>query len=165
MRATPHVSAALARRFLRAYPQVFFACHSRHVRDPRTGRVLTDHLVSLLDHLDRREPLGLGELARHMGVTPGTMSVQVDRLVEGGFVARRPCARDRRAVELRLTAAGERMRRARSVLDPARVTALLERLSPDQRRASLEALETLAGAARALMDEGESSPAKRRISR
>ncbi len=66
---------------LECYPKIYFACHRRHVRDPATRRVLSAHQASILDHLDAVEPTSLGQLAAHMGVTVGTMSVAVERLV------------------------------------------------------------------------------------
>src|SRR2546429_2235399 len=64
-----------ARQLMELYPRIYFACHARHVRDPRTRRLLSAHQASILDHLDEREPLTLVDLARHMGVTPSTMSL------------------------------------------------------------------------------------------
>ena len=83
---------------LRDYPRIYFACHRRHVRDPGSGALLSAHQASVLDHLDAVDPTALNELAAHMGVTPGTMSVAVDRLVKGGYVTRTVDGADRRRV-------------------------------------------------------------------
>ncbi|HUF26764.1 MAG TPA: MarR family transcriptional regulator [Gemmatimonadaceae bacterium] len=134
---------------LRDYPRVYFACHRRHVRDPRTQALLSAHQASILDHLDAVDATTLGELAEHMGVTPGTMSVAIDRLVKGGYVSRTPDATDRRRVQLRLTADGVRMRGANSVLDPALIGSMLEQLEPGARAEALRGLALLAQAAAA----------------
>lgn len=136
-------------RIMTLYPRIFFACHTRHVRDERSGTVLTAHQASILDHLDESTPLTVGVLADHMGVTPGTMSVHLDRLEGLGFVSRRRSESDGRQVELRLTADGVRVRDAKSVLDPVRVKAMLDRLSASDRRAALRGLALLAEAATA----------------
>ncbi len=68
--------------------------------------MLTSHQASILDHLDERDPLTLGELAQHMGVTPGTMSIHVDRLEAAGYVRRRRSRRDGRRVTCGGGAAG-----------------------------------------------------------
>src|SRR5215472_17217846 len=94
------------RRVLELYPRVFLACHTRHVRDTRSGRVLSAHQASILDHLDEVEPTGLLELAKHLGVTASTMSLTIDRLVRGGYVRKQADRVDRRRVGLRLTRAG-----------------------------------------------------------
>jgi MarR family transcriptional regulator, organic hydroperoxide resistance regulator len=132
---------------LDAYPRIYFACHRRHVRDPQTQRRLSAHQASILDHLDTVDPTTLGDLARHMGVTPATMSIAIDRLVRTGYVTRTRSAIDRRRAELRLTEAGQRIKSASSVLEPERVEALLKQIPPDERTAALAGLARLAGAA------------------
>ena len=97
------------------YPRIYFACHTRHVRDPQTQRLLSRHQASILDHLDEIDPTTLNDLARHMGVTPATMSVAIDRLEGKGYVSRLRDAADKRRVHLRLTTAGVRVRQASSV--------------------------------------------------
>src|SRR5687768_9728358 len=100
------------RTLLDAYPRIYFACHRRHVRDPQTHRLLSAHQASILDHLDTVDPTTLGVLAGHMGVTPATMSIAIDRLVRSGYVTRTRSAIDRRRAELRLTESGQRIKSA-----------------------------------------------------
>jgi len=134
------------RRVMELYPRIYFACHTRHVRDPKTQRVLSAHMASILDHLDEREPLALLDLAKHMGVTASTMSLQIEKLVRRGYVLRERDARDARRLKLRISQAGVRVREAKSVLDPARVRALLARLTPEERDAGIAGLALLARA-------------------
>jgi MarR family transcriptional regulator, organic hydroperoxide resistance regulator len=136
-----------AREVLTLYPRIYFACHTRHVRDPVSHRLLSRHQASILDHLDELDPTTVNDLARHMGVTPATMSLALDRLERKGYVARLRDNPDRRRVHVRLTAAGVRMREATSVLDPPRVEELLSRLTGDEREAAVRGLALLAGAA------------------
>jgi DNA-binding MarR family transcriptional regulator len=149
-----------ARQLLELYPRIFFACHTRHVRDPRTRRILSAHQASILDHLDEREPVTLLELARHMGVTASTMSLHVERLVRRGYVLRERDSRDARRLRVRISASGMRIREANSVLDPVRVRALLSRLSAEERQAGVRGLEILARAANEEVQE-RSTKAKR----
>ena len=65
----PTSEVAAAREVLCLYPRIYFACHTRHVRDPQSGRLLSRHQASVLDHLDEIDPITLNGLARHMGVT------------------------------------------------------------------------------------------------
>ncbi|MCA1562832.1 MAG: MarR family transcriptional regulator [Acidobacteria bacterium] len=134
------------------YPRIYFACHTRHVRDPQTHRLLSRHQASILDHLDDVEPTTLNDLARHMGVTAGTMSLSIDRLERKGCVVRLRDTADRRRVHLRLTTAGVRLRQASSVLDAARVEALVERLDDADRDAAIYGLALLARAAQQQME-------------
>lgn len=140
---------------LRCYPQIYFACHRRHVRDEKTKAVLSAHQASVLDHLDAMEGTSLLELARHMGVTASTMSLMVDRLERGGYVTRERSKDDGRRVDLRLTPAGVGIKRQQNVLEPKLVEAMLGRLNHDRRREALRGLELLAEAARELMAAGD----------
>ena len=136
-----------ARQILTLYPRIYFACHTRHVRDPASRRLLSRHQASILDHLDEIDPTTVNDLARHMGVTAATMSLAVDRLERKGYVARLRDHADRRRVHVRLTAGGVRIREASSVLDPPRVEALVARLTADEREAAVRGLALLADAA------------------
>jgi DNA-binding MarR family transcriptional regulator len=132
---------------LEAYPRVYFACHTRHVRDPQSGDALSAHQATILDHLDEVDPVSMTDLAGHMGVTVATMSLAIDRLEDKGYARRDRDPGDRRRVLLRITEAGVRVRQAKSVLDPVRIEEVLARLPAAKREAALEGLQLLARAA------------------
>ena len=150
--------AESASALLTLYPRIYFACHTRHVRDPLTQRLLSRHQASVLDHLDEIDPTTLNGLARHMGVTPATMSLTVDRLERKGYVIRLRDTTDRRRVHLRLSSAGVRVRNASSVLDPPRVERLMARLTDEERDAAIRGLGLLADAAQQQMAERAPTP-------
>ena len=139
------------RRVMELYPKIFFACHARHVRDPQTRTLVSAHQVQILDHLDADEPTSLSGLARHMGVTVGTMSVGVERLVRRGYVRRDRDPSDGRRVNLRLTPAGARVRESHSVLEPELVRSMLLGLEGERRARALDGLALLAEAAQGIM--------------
>ena len=136
-----------ARHLMALYPRIYFACHTRHVRDPADKRLLSRHQASILDHLDEIDPTTVNDLAGHMGVTAATMSLAIDRLERKGYVVRARDAADRRRVHVRLTSAGVRVRDAASVLDPPRVEALMDTLTEEERSMALRGLALLAEAA------------------
>jgi DNA-binding MarR family transcriptional regulator len=135
------------KQVLADYPRVFMACHARHRRDPRTGDRLSAHQASILDHLDATEPRTVSELAQHLGVTASTMSLTLDRLAAAGYLIRERDPGDQRRAHVRLTKAGIRMKEAQQVLEPERVTKLLDRLTPAERTHALTGLSLLARAA------------------
>jgi DNA-binding MarR family transcriptional regulator len=139
--------ARAAEELLRLYPKIYFACHTRHVRDAQSGHLLSRHQASVLDHLDEIDSVTLNGLARHMGVTAATMSLTVDRLERKGYVVRVRDVADRRRVHVRLTTAGVRVRDASSVLDPPLVEGLMSRLTDEDRAAAVRGLALLADAA------------------
>lgn len=67
-----------------------------------------------LSYADRRAVLTLGHsqqermsgLAKHLGLTVGTLTTTIDRLVKKGFVQRNRVEEDRRVVEVRLSDMG-----------------------------------------------------------
>jgi MarR family transcriptional regulator, organic hydroperoxide resistance regulator len=129
------------------YPKIYFACHTRHVNDPVKGVKLTAHQGSILDHLDEQEALSLQELALHLGVTPSTMSITIDRLQKAGYVKREKDKKDSRKVKLLLTPHGVKIKRSKSVLDPQLVQSVLSRLTEEERTSALRGLGLLAYAA------------------
>ncbi len=62
-----------------------------------------------LEILGQQSPLRMKELAAKMGVTTGTLTVNVDRLEKQGLVARIPHETDRRSILVALTPAGEEL--------------------------------------------------------
>lgn len=129
------------------YPKIYFACHTKHVRDTVKNVTLTSHQASILDHLTEDEPRRLYDLATHMGVTPSTMSLLINRLVNLGYVRREKDCLDSRKLNLTLTPAGTKIKRAKSVLDPQRIKAMLQRLSAEEIAAALKGLRLLGYAA------------------
>ncbi|MGA7237281.1 MAG: MarR family transcriptional regulator [Bryobacteraceae bacterium] len=140
---------------LRCYPQIYFACHRRHVRDEKTHNTISAHQASILDHLDDVEGTSMLDLARHMGVTASTISLTADRLERGGYVRRERSKQDARRVDLRLTPAGVRIKRQQKVLEPDLIAAMLGKLDEKRRKKALRGLELLAEAARELVESGD----------
>lgn len=99
--------------------------------------------VPALTQLVLHGPLPVGVLARHMALSPATVSQLVGELQRGGFVERRPDDRDRRRMIVSL---GEEHREiierfARRRLRPLRAT--LEALTPAERAHFLRGWRTL----------------------
>ncbi len=136
-----------AQKLMSFYPKIYFACHTRHVRDPKTETVLTSNQASILVDLDLAEPMSLNALASHMGFKASTMSISVDRLVGSGYISRERSEQDRRQILLRLTPSGLELSKAHSVLDIDRVQGMLATLSPNDRQLGLKGLELIAKAA------------------
>lgn len=129
------------------YPKIYFACHTRHVMDTDKDIRLTANQASVLDHLDIEEAVTLYDLAMHMGVTPSTMSISVDRLVKWDYIKKAKDKKDARKINLTLTKAGDKIKRSKSVLDPRLVENLIARLSGKEVKLAIDGLGLLAYAA------------------
>jgi DNA-binding MarR family transcriptional regulator len=138
-----------------AYPQIYFACHTRHVRRASTATRLSATDSTLLAHLDEDEAVRPTVLARHLGLAASTLSAAVTRLAALGYVVQGRDGKDGRAIDLRLSAKGAAAMQASSVLDSARVHRMLTRLNPTERRRALEGLALLGKAARGSQGDRE----------
>ena len=112
--------------------------------------------LAVLDVLDQRGPMLLGELQRHVAVSSGGATFLVDRLEGKGLVRRKSCADDRRATFATLTPKGERLL---TRIRPKHVRAIrkaLAALSKKRQRAATVLLRELADAASSLQGAGNS---------
>ena len=132
-----------------AYPQIYFACHTRHIRRASTPERLSAADSTLLAHLDEERPVRSTTLARHLGVANSTLSAAIARLTSHGYVMQSRDAADRRALELRLSRKGAAAMQASSVLDTPLVRKMLALLTSAERKRALDGLALLARAARA----------------
>jgi DNA-binding MarR family transcriptional regulator len=135
------------------YPQIYFACHTRHVRAASSPHRLSARDSALLAHLDERRPTAPSELARHQGVGASTMSAAVKRLVRLGYIEQDRHPGDARRVRLCLSKKGAGAMRDSSVLDAGRVRRVLARLTPADRGAALNGLALLARASQECLRE------------
>ncbi len=136
-----------------AYPQIYFACHTRHVRRASTATRLSASDSTLLAHLDEDDPVRATTLAKHLGLAASTLSAAIARLAALGYVEQRRDPRDGRAVSLLLSGRGAEAMQASSVLDSARVRNMLATLTVAERRQALAGIGLLARAARASRGE------------
>lgn len=129
------------------YPQVYYACHTRHDRARSTAAHLSARDAEILVHLSTTEPMTLSELAAHMDLSRSTLSEALTKLQELGYVDKaRHAARDRRHIGLMLTKKGISAVRAGSVLEARRLRAVLSMLSKADLAMAIGGLETLARA-------------------
>ena len=111
----------------RAYPQIYYACHTRHVRGRSSDVHLSPRDSQILVHLDPARPLSVSLLARHLGLSVSTVSEALTKLERYGYVGKRG-GTDRRRVGVVLLPKGVRAIQASSVLESARLRAVLRRL-------------------------------------
>lgn len=131
-----------------AYPQIYFACHTRHQRRASSATNLSPADSTLLAHLDEDRPVRPTALAKHLGLAASTLSAAIARMTSHGYVVQERDTKDGRARGLRLSATGAKAMQASSVLESPRVKRMLARLTVAERRRALAGLALLARAAR-----------------
>lgn len=131
-----------------AYPQIYYACHTRHTRRRSSDHRLSARDAELLVHLDRRAATTVSEMAEHMDLARSTVSEALTRLESLGYVCKAEPGADRRRVGVTLSETGVAAVRASSVLEPRRLRRALEPMSPARRARAVAGLCVLAQACR-----------------
>ena len=131
------------------YPQVYHACHTRHQRKRTTEHALSARDAAILAHCSVDSPLLPAKLARHLSVARSTLSEAIKKLTQAGYVRRvAEVHGDGRHSGILLTGKGLRAVRETSVLESARLAAVLAEASVADRAAIVLGLTKLAEACR-----------------
>ncbi len=131
------------------YPQVYHACHTRHQRKRTTEHALSARDSAILAHCGIESPIVPAKLARHLSIAASTLSEAIKKLTQAGYVRRvAQVEGDGRHSGILLTAKGLCAVRETSVLESARLAAVLADVSPADRAAIALGLSKLAEACR-----------------
>ena len=104
--------------------------------------------AAALEALFGHGPMRLSDLGRRLGIAPSTLTRNLERLIEGGLVARQADGRDARAARVRLTAAGRRAAVDVAGREEDFARQVLERIPEGRRAAVVESLGDLLTAVR-----------------
>lgn len=89
--------------------------------------------VHTIELLGAHGAMRMKELADKIGVTTGTLTVQIDKMVEAQWVARRPHESDRRSILVELTQAGQALFLEHDALHLQLTTELTANMHHDER--------------------------------
>src|SRR2546421_381847 len=116
-----------------------------------TGLGLSDFAV--LEALLHKGPLPVNVIGPKVNLTPGSISVAVDRLVAKGLVSRVECSRDRRVRLVHLTPHGKRVIAPVFRAHAATMEKVFAGLSRDELRQFEQQLKRIGRQAESLLDE------------
>lgn len=77
--------------------------------EPSFPRDITPARFRVIFVIHKKGAIKMNEMARLLSVTPGTLTVMIDRLYQEGFVERYGDPEDRRSIIVKLTPAGENL--------------------------------------------------------
>jgi MarR family 2-MHQ and catechol resistance regulon transcriptional repressor len=100
-----------------------------------------------LEALFNKGPLLVGELQKKVLKSSGGMTYVLDRLQDKGYVQRRPCETDRRAVYAELTEEGQALMERIFPTHAGSIQAAAEGLAPDEKAEAIALLKKLGLAA------------------
>jgi DNA-binding MarR family transcriptional regulator len=129
------------------YPRIYMACHVDHMKARSSESKISARDSAILAHLSSEHFRHPGILAKHLDITPSTLSEALHHLVSLGYVTFKTNPDDERKTEFKLTDSGITAMKNASVLDSKKVIRLLERLSAEDCRRAVEGLVILAEAA------------------
>jgi DNA-binding MarR family transcriptional regulator len=138
---------ALVTEIQMLYPRIYMACHVDHVKARSSESKISARDSSILAHLSTEYFQRPSVLAKHLEVSPSTLSEALHNLVSLGYVSFKANPNDERRTEFKLTAKGITAMKNSSVLDSGKVVTLLGRLSRDDRQKAVEGMRILADAA------------------
>lgn len=125
------------------FAEIYYFTHRPH------EEALPHQAVRLLQHLEMRGGLTVGELAGLLGVNHNTASEHVKRLQKDSLLKKERDPNDERRVFVRLTEEGLAKLHRHSRPDEERLRAVLERLEPECRETVERAFVIVAKEARA----------------
>ena len=105
--------------------------------------------AATLETLRIEGPLGMGALGRRLGIAPSTLTRNLQRLLDAGYVKREIDGQDARAAVVSLTASGRRQADKLERQEEAFAGEILNRIEPEHRDAVIERLTDLLVAVRA----------------
>ncbi|NAW56013.1 MULTISPECIES: MarR family winged helix-turn-helix transcriptional regulator [unclassified Vibrio] len=89
--------------------------------------------IHTIEVLGNHGPLRMKELADRLGITTGTLTVQVDKLVRAELIERCPHPDDRRSIVVQLTPSGDALHRHHNQLHLALVEDLTRHVDQQER--------------------------------
>jgi DNA-binding MarR family transcriptional regulator len=120
---------------------------------PAIGTGLPESQAELLRLVGRQPGISVRHAATELGLAPNTASTLVSRLSTDGLLVRTVDPDDRRVGRLQLTEPAQRIADESRATRRAALTAVLERLDPDQIDALSDGLAVLADVTRLLREE------------
>ncbi|WP_112180439.1 MarR family winged helix-turn-helix transcriptional regulator [Paraliobacillus zengyii] len=95
---------------------------------------ITHQVIRILQHIEKNNSIGIGELADFLSVSHNTASENVKRIIKKGYLQKRRDPLDERKVTLNLTVKGRDVLYRNTSLDEEKLKKVLTSLSSEERQ-------------------------------
>ena len=109
--------------------------------------------IHILENVGKSVTKTMSEVAKLQGVTAGTLTVGVDRLVHKGYLTKNKIAKDKRAVHLHLTALANEVLEIHKEFHNRLVNACVEDLGLENEESVVQGLQKIASFFKDEMDQ------------
>ena len=99
--------------------------------------------IHTIEVLGNHGALRMKELAQKLGITTGTLTVQIEKLVNANLIDRCPHPKDRRAIVVTLTEKGQQIHRQHNQLHLDLMEDLTRHIEPEHEEVLLACLEKM----------------------
>jgi DNA-binding MarR family transcriptional regulator len=122
------VGQILSNKVNKCWADIYYYLHYVH-QDP-----ITHQAVRLLQHLDMKGKITVGDLAKLLSISHNTASEHVKRLIEKGWVRKERSKIDERKVFVVLTEQGRQVLFRNTRLDEEKLSDMLGKLSEEDKK-------------------------------
>lgn len=129
--------------FLRLLPVFFKRLGQSFHEQSDTSRRFTHAQYRVLSLASKRDHWRMSDLAKRMALSPGSLTLMMDRLIEDGLISRGRNDRDRRVVIVRITDKGRALLAERRAGLHRAAATYVQRLSDSERKELLAAINTV----------------------
>ncbi|WP_078382249.1 MarR family winged helix-turn-helix transcriptional regulator [Sutcliffiella halmapala] len=109
------------------WTDIYFHLHYTHKEK------VTHQVVRILQLVEKRENVGIAEIATYLNVSPNTASEHVKRSIEKGYLYKKRDQKDERKVVLGLTEFGVEILQRNTSLDEAKLEKLFENFDEEEK--------------------------------
>ncbi|WP_018930447.1 MarR family winged helix-turn-helix transcriptional regulator [Gracilibacillus lacisalsi] len=119
------------------WTDIYFYLHYPHKEK------ISHQVVRILQLIDKRKEIGVGEVASHLNVSHNTASEHVKRMIAKKYLKKERATKDERKVILSLTNLGEEVLYRNTSLDEKKLEHVLNQLNENEKSLIENALKTL----------------------
>ncbi|QTN01422.1 MarR family transcriptional regulator [Sediminibacillus dalangtanensis] len=110
------------------WTDIYFLLHYPHKEK------VTHQVIRIMQLIEKKETVGIGDVADYFGISPNTASEHVKRIIEKGLIVKNRDKADERKVILALTTLGQKVLQHNTSLDSEKLKQVLVGMTEEERQ-------------------------------